>query len=34
MAAVLDELFGIAVPDERAFAATLARLSWPDFAAI
>ena len=33
MAAVLDELFGIAVPDERAFAATLARLNWPDFAA-
>jgi N-hydroxyarylamine O-acetyltransferase len=30
---VLGDLFGIAVPDEAAFAARLARLGWPDFAA-
>jgi N-hydroxyarylamine O-acetyltransferase len=33
ISAVLDELFGIVVPDERAFAATLARLNWPGFTA-
>jgi N-hydroxyarylamine O-acetyltransferase len=30
---VLRDLFGIAVPDEAAFAAKLAQLGWPDFVA-
>lgn len=30
---VLNDFFGIVVPDERTFAATLARLNWPDFSA-
>jgi N-hydroxyarylamine O-acetyltransferase len=29
----LKDLFGVVVPDEAAFAAKLARLDWPDFAA-
>ncbi|HET6159312.1 MAG TPA: arylamine N-acetyltransferase [Dongiaceae bacterium] len=29
----LHDLFGIVVPDERAFASALARLNWPDFTA-
>lgn len=29
----LKDLFGVAVPDEAAFAAKLARLDWPDFSA-
>jgi N-hydroxyarylamine O-acetyltransferase len=33
ISAVLDDLFGVVVPDARAFAAALARLNWPDFAA-
>lgn len=33
ISAVLDDLFGVTVPDQRAFAATLARLNWPDFTA-
>ncbi|MEZ5832431.1 MAG: arylamine N-acetyltransferase [Dongiaceae bacterium] len=33
ISAVLRDLFGIIVPDEAAFAAALARLNWPDFAA-
>ncbi|WP_119302942.1 arylamine N-acetyltransferase family protein [Dongia deserti] len=31
--AALHDVFGIVVPDERAFAAALARLNWPDFSA-
>ena len=33
ISAVLKDLFGVVVPDERAFAAKLARLDWPDFTA-
>lgn len=33
VSAALRDLFGVAVPDEPAFAAALARLNWPDFAA-
>lgn len=33
ISAALRDLFGIVVPDERAFAAALARLNWPDFTA-
>jgi N-hydroxyarylamine O-acetyltransferase len=33
VSAVLGDLFGVVVPDEQAFAAALARLNWPDFAA-
>jgi N-hydroxyarylamine O-acetyltransferase len=29
----LHDLFGVVVPDERAFAARLGQLNWPDFAA-
>src|SRR5690349_10156792 len=31
--AALHDLFGVAVPDERAFAARLGQLDWPDFTA-
>ncbi len=31
VSAALRDLFGVVVPDERAFAAALARLNWPDF---
>ena len=33
ISAVLEDLFGVVVPDEPAFAAKLARLDWPDFSA-
>ena len=33
ISAALRDLFNVVVPDERAFAAALARLNWPDFAA-
>ena len=33
ISAALRDLFGIVVPDEPAFAAALARLDWPEFAA-
>lgn len=31
VSAALRDLFGVVVPDDRAFAAALARLNWPDF---
>ena len=33
ISAVLKDLFGVVVPDQPAFAASLARLDWPDFSA-
>ena len=33
ISAALRDLFGVAVPDEPAFTAALARLDWPEFAA-
>lgn len=33
VSAALNDLFGVVVPDEAAFAAKLTRLGWPDFSA-
>ena len=33
VSAALNDLFGVTVPDEAAFAAALKRLNWPDFSA-
>ena len=33
VSAALNDLFGVTVPDEAAFAVALKRLNWPDFAA-